>query len=152
MVVIAYADPAAGELGIAADPAITCWGGWLTIVTQMIKGFKAEHDFGQKTGIEQEVEENAPKVRKLLDDAALTYKKDVFHLFIVNLTCGVVCPSVLPWFSRAFAQRHPIAKTAHASIYTSQSMNDELVLLEKEWLVKTSQASTPTDCWELRAA
>ncbi|CAN5402068.1 hypothetical protein BH11PSE11_BH11PSE11_14750 [soil metagenome] len=143
---------AAGELKGAVIPALMCWDGWLLIVKRMIRGFKAEYDFAQKAGIQLKVDAEAPKVRRLLDDAALAYRKDVFHIFIVNLTCGIVCPPVLSMFSRAFEQRHAMDSRGSPSVHTAKAINDELVLLEKEWLVKTSQASTPTDCWELRAA
>lgn len=143
---------AAGDLPSAIDPALFCWEGWLITLKKMLQNFREEHAYLQKKGIEYEVEQAAPEVAGLLKEASHTYRKDVFHLFIVNLSSGVHCPAVLHWFVKALAQRRPQDTAMHVHAYTSAALESELVLLEKEWLVKTSQATTPTDCWELRAA
>lgn len=141
-----------GALPSATDPALSCWEGWLITLKKMLDNFKEEHAYQQKKGMEYEVEQAAPAVAGILNDAALAYRQDVFHLFVVNLSSGVHCPAVLNWFTKAFRQRRPGDAAAGIHSYTSAALETELVLLEKEWLVKTSQASTPTDCWELRAA
>jgi hypothetical protein len=143
---------AAGDLPSATDPALFCWEGWLIILKRTLQNFREEHAYLQKKGIEYEVEQAAPEVANLLKEATQAYRKDVFHLFIVNLSSGVHCPAVLHWFGKAFAQRRPDDAASHVHAYTSAALETELVLLEKEWLVNTSQATTPTDCWELRAA
>ena len=143
---------AAGGLPSATDPALFCWEGWLLTLKKMLQNFHEEHAYLQKKGMEYEVEQAAPEVAALLKEAALAYRKDVFHLFVVNLSSGVHCPPVLTWFARAFAQRRPAEAAANVHAYASAALETELVLLEKEWLVATSQATTPTDCWELRAA
>ncbi len=143
---------AAGGVPSAVDPALFCWEGWLILLKKMLANFKEEHAWLQKQGMELEVEQDAPHVAELLKEAAQAYRKDVFHLFVVNLSSGVHCPAVLSWFARAFAQRRPGDAAANAHAWTSAALESELVLLEKEWLVATSQATTPTDCWELRAA
>jgi hypothetical protein len=135
----------------AADPALFCWEGWLLTLKKMQQNFHEEHAYLQKKGIEYEFEQAAPEVVALLKEASLAYRKDVFHLFIVNLSSGVHCPAVLHWFAKAFAQRRPQDAAMHVHAYACAALETELVLLEKEWLVKTSQATTPTDCWELRA-
>lgn len=143
---------AAGDLPSATDPALFCWEGWLITLKKMQQNFREEHAYLQKKGIELDVEQAAPEVANLLKEASQAYRKDVFHLFIVNLSSGVHCPAVLHWFSKAFAQRRPQDAAMNVHAYTSAALESEVVLLEKEWLVKTSQATTPTDCWELRAA
>lgn len=143
---------AGGDLPSAVDPALFCWEGWLQTLKKMLQNFREEHAWLQKKGMEYEVEQAAPEVAALLEQASLAYRKDVFHLFIVNLSSGVHCPAVLSWFAKAFAQRRPQDAAINVHAYTSAALETELVLLEKEWLVKTSQATTPTDCWELRAA
>lgn len=143
---------AAGGLPSVVDPALFCWEGWLILLRKMLANFKEEHAWLQKQGMELEVEQGAPQVAEMLKEATQTYRKDVFHLFVVNLSSGVHCPAVLSWFARAFAKRRPQDATANAHAWTSAALESELILLEKEWLVATSQATTPTDCWELRAA
>jgi hypothetical protein len=140
------------ELGAAVEPALYFCDEWLTLLKRMLPAFQAEHAYAQKADMQHEAERQAPAAAALLADAQLAYRKDVFHLFIVNLTSGVECPAVFMWFAKAFAQRHAGQAYKDASCYTERALNDELVLLEKEWLIKTAQASTPTDCWELRAA
>ncbi|QAU33224.1 hypothetical protein [Janthinobacterium sp. 17J80-10] len=141
-----------GNLSGATDPALLCWEGWLVTLKKMLENFREEHAYEQKIGMEYEVEQTAPAVAAILSEASLAYRKDVFHLFVVDLSSGVHCPAVLTWFQRAFRQRMPGDVAANVHTHTSAALETELVLLEKEWLVKTSQASTPTDCWELRAA
>lgn len=142
---------AAMELGNAVDPAITCWDGWLHLLRQMALPFQEEHARARALDMQEEAEFLAREAKTLLYGAQRAYRKDVFHLFIVNLTCGVVCPSVLRWFAKAFAGYYPAA-VAQTLSPAEAALNEELILLEKEWLIKTGQASTPRDCWELRAA
>lgn len=146
-------DARAGrEIASEADPAIYCWDGWTTILQRMVKALHEEHAFHQKVGIEKDVEEQAPRVRELLSTAALAYRKDEFHLFVVNLSCGIHCPPVLSRFAQAFGRRLSDVQPTPHTRFIAPALQEELTLLEKEWLVKTGQATTPTDCWELRAA
>jgi hypothetical protein len=141
-----------GEAGAAADPALYFCDEWLQVLKRMLPPFQAEHGYAQKSDMQEEAEQQAVLVGALLADAQTAYRKEVFHLFIVNLTSGIHCPAVFIWFAKAFAKRRPGQAVKELSTYTNVALNEELVLLEKEWLIKTAQASTPTDCWELRAA
>jgi hypothetical protein len=146
-------DARAGrEIANEADPAIVCWDGWLTLLRTMADAQREEHAFHQKLGMEKDADEQAPRVRELLAAAAQAYRKDEFHLFIVNLSCGIHCPPVLSRFAQAFGRRQAGVQATPHTRFISPSLADELTLLEKEWLIKTGQATTPTDCWELRAA
>lgn len=140
------------EIAGAADPAILCRDGWLLILRRMADALTGEHAFYQKLGIERDIDTHAPRVRELLANAVLAYRKDTFHLLIVDLTCGIDCPPAVSRFAQAFAQREPSVKAIAQSSYISQALIEAVTLAEKEWLIKTGQASTPTDCWELRAA
>lgn len=142
---------AAMELGNAGDPAICCWDIWLQILRRMATPFQTEHAFVRTADRQQELEQQSKEAAALLAGAQQAYRKEVFILFIVNLTCGVACPAVLRWFAKAFSQYHPVVE-AGVSSPAERALHEEVVLLEKEWLIKTGQASTPSDCWELRAA
>ncbi|MBI1891160.1 MAG: hypothetical protein HYS18_10970 [Burkholderiales bacterium] len=136
----------------AGDAALAFCDEWLTAVRRSLPGFQAEHAYAQTVDRQQQAEEEAIQAQTILSDAALAYRKDVFHLLIVNLGSGMACPPVFAWFGRAFAHQHLQHVPKNASVFASPTLNQELVLLEKEWLIKTAQASTPTDCWELRSA
>lgn len=136
----------------AGDPALAFCDEWLMTLRRTLPAFQAEHAYLQQVDRQQQAEEEAECAEAILDEAALAYRKDVFHLLIVNLGSGMDCPPVFAWFGRAFARKHLRQAPKHGSLYASPVLNRELVLLEKEWLIKTAQASTPTDCWELRSA